>query len=119
MPAAATFVRDLRTVLRGAGFRQLFATRLVSQLGDGAFQVGLASFFFFSPERAATAGAAAAGFAGAILPYTVVGPFAGVLLDRWRRRQILLVANLVRSVLVVVAAGLVLDGVVDVRLYVV
>ena len=74
MPAAATYVRDLRIVLRGRGFRRLFATRLASQLGDGVFQVGLAGLVFFSPERAATAGAAAAGFAVALLPYTVVGP---------------------------------------------
>ncbi len=119
MPAAATFARDLRTVLRGRGFRRLFATRLVSQLGDGAFQVGLASVFFFSPERAATASAAAAGFAVGILPYTIVGPFAGVLLDRWRRRQILLVANAVRAVLVVGAAALVAGHAVGPPLYLV
>ncbi|NLT54159.1 MAG: MFS transporter [Actinomycetales bacterium] len=100
MGAAGTFLSDLRIVLRGRDFRRLFATRLVSQLGDGAFQVGLASLFFFSPERAATAGGVAAAFTVAVLPYTVVGPFAGVLLDRWRRRQILVAANLVRAGLV-------------------
>ena len=117
MPAAATYVRDLRIVLRGRGFRRLFATRLTSQLGDGAFQVSLAAVFFFSPERAATAGEAAAGFAVGILPYTVVGPFAGVLLDRWRRRQILLVANGVRAVLVLAAAALVAGHAVGPPLY--
>ena len=89
------------------------------RLGDGAFQVGLASVFFFSPERAATASAAAAAFAVGILPYTIVGPFAGVLLDRWRRRQILLVANAVRAVLVVGAAALVAGHAVGPPLYLV
>ncbi len=112
MTGRGGFVQDLRTVLRGRDFRALFATRLTSQAGDGAFQAGLASLLFFSPERAATAGAAAAAFAVSILPYTVVGPVAGVLLDRWRRRQILLVANLVRTVLVLGIAGLVAGGVV-------
>jgi len=94
-----TFVSDLRTVLRGRGFRRLFTVRLVSQGSDGAFQAALASLVFFSPERAATAHAAAAAFAVSVLPYTLVGPFAGVLLDRWRRRQVLLAANLVRTVM--------------------
>ncbi len=94
------FVADLRVVLRGRDFRHLFAVRLVSQSADGAFQVALASLVFFSPERAATAQAAAAAAAVTVLPYTVIGPFAGVLLDHWRRRQVLLVANLVRTGLV-------------------
>jgi MFS family permease len=115
--ARGTFVGDLRIVLRGRDFRRLFATRLVSQAADGAFQAGLASLFFFSPERATTAGAVAAAFAVAVLPYTVVGPFAGVLLDRWRRRQVLVVANLVRAGLVVGVAALVAAGVVGLPLY--
>ncbi|HEX8497627.1 MAG TPA: MFS transporter [Actinomycetales bacterium] len=113
------FVADLRTVLRRRDFRRLFAVRLVSQAGDGAFQVALASLIFFSPERAATAGAAAGALAASVLPYTLVGPFAGVLLDRWRRRQILLVANAVRVVIVLGIAALVASGVVGPALYVV
>ncbi len=116
MSAAGTFVSDLRTVLRGADFRKLFTVRLVSQASDGAFQAGLASLFFFSPERATTAAGVATAFAVAVLPYTLVGPFAGVLLDRWRRRQVLVVANLVRAVLVVGVAALVAAGVVGVVL---
>lgn len=112
------FVADLRIVLRGRDFRRLFATRLSSQASDGAFQVGLASLFFFSPERAATASAAAAALSAALLPYTVIGPFAGVLLDLWPRRQVLLVANTVRAVMVLGVAGLVLAGIAGPALYV-
>ena len=91
-------VTDLRLLLQSAGFRKLFTVRLVSQSGDGMFQVGLATLFFFTPERMATAADVAAAFAVLLLPFTVVGPFAGPLLDRWRRRQVLLVGNLVRTV---------------------
>jgi len=107
---AGGFVTDLRTVLRGRGFRRLFAIRVCGQVGDGVFQVAMASYVFFSPERHATAPAAAQAFAVLLLPYSLVGPFAGVVLDRWRRRQVLLVANLVRSGLVVAVAGLVSGG---------
>ena len=94
-------------MLSASGYRRLLGTRLASQAGDGAFQVGLASLVFFSPERAATTSAVAWAFTAALVPYTLVGPFAGVLLDRWRRRQVLLVANLVRAVLVLLVAWVV------------
>jgi len=99
-------VTDLRGLLRSSGFRKLFTVRLVSQCGDGMFQVGLATLFFFSPERMATAVDVAAAFAVLLLPFTVVGPFAGPLLDRWRRRQVLLWGNAMRVVLTGVLAVL-------------
>jgi MFS family permease len=100
----------LRRVLTGDhlhNFRLLFATRLIGQLADGAFQVALASYVIFSPEKQATAGQVAQAFAVLLLPFTLVGPFAGVFLDRWPRRQVLVWANLLRAVLVVVVAVLV------------
>lgn len=104
MGSAGSFVADLRTVLRGRDFRWLFAVRLTGQLGDGVFQIAMASYVFFSPERTTTAPAAAQAFAALLLPYSLVGPFAGVLLDRWRRRQVLLIANVTRAGLVGIVA---------------
>ncbi len=101
-----SFAGDLRAVVRHRDFRRLFATRLTSQAADGAFQAALASLFFFSPERQTSAGSVAAAFATLLLPYSVVGPFAGVLLDRWRRRQVLVYANLVRAGMVLGVAAL-------------
>jgi len=83
------FLRDLRHLLRGRDFRRLFAVRIVSQLGDGVFQVALASYILFSPERLPTPGAIAGAFAAVLLPFSILGPFTGVLLDRWSRRQVL------------------------------
>ncbi|MDO8106194.1 MFS transporter [Isoptericola sp. b441] len=97
---------DLRVVAVHRGFRRLLTVRLVSQTGDGAFQAGLATLFFFAPERMATAADVAAAFAVLLVPFTVVGPWAGVLLDRWRRRQVLLVGNALRVVLTGVLAVL-------------
>ncbi|WP_324653289.1 MFS transporter [Georgenia sp. H159] len=103
---------DLRTLVVHPGFRKLFTVRLVSQCGDGMFQAGLAALFFFSPQNMATASGVAAAFAVLLLPFTVVGPFAGPLLDRWRRRQVLAVGNAVRVPLTVVLATLIaVDGV--------
>jgi MFS family permease len=112
-----SFAGDLRAVVRHRDFRRLFATRLTSQAADGAFQAALASLFFFSPERQTSAGSVAAAFATLLLPYSLVGPFAGVLLDRWRRRNILVVANLLRAVMVLGVAGLSVAEVTGVPLY--
>lgn len=101
---------DLRALLRLPGFRRLFTVRVVSQGGDGMFQIGLATLFFFSPERMATAGGVAAAFTVLLLPFTIVGPFAGPLLDRWRRRQVLLVGNGVRVLLTLVLAVVIVTG---------
>lgn len=106
-----------RRLLARADFRRLLLTRLSSQFGDGVFQAALAGTVLFNPQRAADPIDVAAGFAVLLLPYSLVGPFAGVLLDRWSRRQVLLVANVVRAVLVAVVATLVWTGVGDVPFY--
>ncbi|GAA2259358.1 MFS transporter [Actinomadura luteofluorescens] len=74
------------------------------------FQVALAGYVFFSPERQATAAKAAAAFAVTLLPYSALGPFAGVFIDRWRRRQILVWTPVLRALLVLLVAGLVVAG---------
>ncbi|MBE1877074.1 MFS transporter [Myceligenerans pegani] len=104
--------RELRALLARSGFRKLFAVRLVSQAGDGMFQVGLANLLFFSPESQGSAPAIAGAFAIMLAPFTIVGPFAGVFLDRWQRRQVLVVGNAVRVVITAAMAVLmVADGV--------
>ena len=103
-------IRELGELLRLRDFRNLFTVRLVSQTGDGIFEVGLATLFFFSPENASTATGVAAAFAVLLLPFTMVGPWAGVLLDRWRRRQVLFVANLVRVAITLGLAVILLTG---------
>src|SRR5690348_6935062 len=71
----AGFARMLRSVLTGPhlhSFRLLLATRLTGQFADGAFQVALASYVIFSPEKQATAGEVAQAFATLLLPFTLV-----------------------------------------------
>jgi MFS family permease len=92
-----TLIRALRHLARGRGFRRLLAVRLAGQCGDGVFEVTLASLFFFNPQEEGTPGRVAAAFAVLLLPFTVVGPWVGVLLDRWRRRQVLLIGYGLRA----------------------
>ena len=96
--------------LRAPGFARLLTTRLVGQFGDGVFQASLAGAVLFNPERQAHAADVAAGFAVLLLPYSLVGPFAGVFLDRWSRRRTLVVANVVRAAVVLVVAAEIAGG---------
>lgn len=97
----------LRDVLAVRDFRRLYATRIIGQASDGLLQSALATFVLFSPERQPTAASVAGAFIVLYLPYSLVGPFAGVFLDRWRRRQVLVYANLIRATLVIGVAILV------------
>nr|BFF01992.1 MFS transporter [Streptoalloteichus tenebrarius] len=106
-----------RRLFAGSGFRRLLASRLIAQWGDGVFQAGLGGAVLFNPERQADPAAVAAGLAVLLLPYSVIGPFAGALLDRWDRRRVLVVANLVRGALVLLTVAAVGSGMEGVPLY--
>jgi hypothetical protein len=71
---------------------------------DGVLQVALASYVIFSPEQQPSPGAIAGALAAVLLPFSVLGPFVGVLLDRWSRRQVLAWSNFVRVALVAILA---------------
>src|SRR5215207_1564713 len=101
----------VRRLLGTRGFRRLLASRIAAQRGDGLFQTGLGGAALFNPERQADPVAIALGLTVLLLPYSVLGPFAGALLDRWDRRQVLVVANLVRGVFIVATAVMVGVGV--------
>lgn len=104
-------INDARVLLRFGDFRRLLAVRLLSQLSDGVYQIALASYVVFSPESETSPAAIASAMAVLLLPYSLLGPFAGVLLDRWRRRQVLLFGNLLRAVLAAATAALIVGAV--------
>ena len=94
-------------------FSRLLELRAASQFGDGLFQAGLAGALLFNPDRAAGPWAIVAAFAVLFLPYSVLGPFAGALLDRWDRRLVFVGANLGRLVLMLGIAALLAAGASD------
>jgi hypothetical protein len=82
-PGRRTFWADLRAVLAERNFRRLFSTRLISQTGDGIFTAGVGTYVFFNAATFPSPAAGAAAFAVLYLPYSLIGPFAGVFIDRW------------------------------------
>ncbi|MFN2496232.1 MAG: MFS transporter [Pseudonocardiaceae bacterium] len=107
----------VRRLLGTPGFRRLLSSRFAAQWGDGVFQAGLGGAVLFNPERQADPVAIAAGLAVLLLPYSLVGPFAGALLDRWDRGRVLIVANLLRGALIALVALAVGAGVAGAPLY--
>ncbi|MGI3784484.1 MAG: hypothetical protein ACRYG2_27300, partial [Janthinobacterium lividum] len=77
-----TFVAGLRRLWRHALFRRLLTVRVAIQGADGLLQVALASFVLFSPERQPDAASIAAVLAVTLLPFSVLGPFVSVTIDR-------------------------------------
>jgi MFS family permease len=107
---SSTFLGDLRIVLAERDFRRLFATRLVSQTGDGIVTAGVGTYVFFNASSFPSPAAGAAAFAALYLPYSLIGPFAGVFIDRWSRRQILVWSALLRTAFVALTAALMAAG---------
>jgi MFS family permease len=113
----SAFVSDLRTVLAERNFRRLFSVRLISQAGDGIVTAGVGTYVFFNATTFPNPAAAASAFIVLYVPYSLIGPFAGVLIDRWSRRQILALSALVRSVFVAATAAVMAAGGRGVLLY--
>ena len=99
MAAKGTLERT-RGALRSPDFRRLFLVRLASQFADGLFQVSLIASVVFSPDKQSTTTGLFKATLVIALPYSVIGPFTGVFIDRWRRRRILVVAPWVKTGLV-------------------
>lgn len=84
--------------------------RWIGQATDGIFQGALATFVLFSPERQASALNAALAFAVVLLPYSIIGPFVGTVLDRVSRQRALFISNFSRALDLLLIALLVFIG---------
>ena len=98
--------RGIQLLLRERDFRYLMSAQFAAQAGDGIVQAALAKLIAFGGQE---------GFdvEGArdpeellrivlyiFVPYTIISPFLGVVIDRWNRRRLLFVANGLRAVVV-------------------
>jgi MFS family permease len=80
-------------------FRLLLGAQCIAQMADGLAQVAFAEEIVLDPQGTPTRTLAL--FALTLLPYSLLGPFTGVLVDRWPRRSILVWTNVARAVLLV------------------
>lgn len=101
---------DFERLIRAAQFRNLVGVRVAGSFADGLLQAALTSFVLFSPERQATPLKILTAFGVLLLPYSFIGPFVGVVIDRWRRQRILVIATLLRAICVLAVAATVASG---------
>jgi MFS family permease len=97
-------------ILTDRKFSRLLRVRWTGQMTDGIFQSALASFILFSPERQANALGAALAFAVVLLPYSIIGPFVGTILDRVSRQRAIAFSNLSRAITLSIIALLLFQG---------
>lgn len=92
-------VAAVRDLLRRPGFRHLFTARIVSQFGDGLFQLAAADLLLFDKPGANPAWTLTKLSAVTLIPFSMVVPLVGVFIDRWDRRRILTFTPLLRAAL--------------------
>ena len=87
----------VRLAVNGS-FSALWTGQLISLLGDRVNQVALAALVY-GTTNSAIAGSLT--FVAATLPNLLFGPLAGVLVDRWDQKRVLIVSDLIRAGIVV------------------
>ncbi len=86
-----------KEALASRDFRLLTSARIASAVSDGIFQAFLIDrLVFLSPEKGTAIGVAKA-YAVLVIPFSLLGPFTGVIIDRWSRRRILVFTPLIRA----------------------
>src|SRR5579863_9678023 len=88
----------LKDVLRKVPFRRLWLSQLVSIFGDFLALFGVISLITFRLHGSAVQ-VTAVSIAYA-LPLALFSPFAGVLLDHWNVKRVMIASDLIRSLLI-------------------
>ena len=111
--------RGLALLGQKPDFRNLMGAQFLAQAGDGIVQTALAKFIVFGGQE---------GFdlEGArdpqellrialylFVPYTILSPFLGVVIDRWDRRRLLFLANGLRAVVILLLGLVTIDRLPD------
>ncbi len=87
-----------RHVFKNRNFLFLWIGQIISQLGDRLDQMALIGFIHLRSPGSTMEIAKALSFT--IIPVFLVGPLAGVYVDRWDRRKTMYVSDLLRACLV-------------------
>jgi predicted MFS family arabinose efflux permease len=86
-----------RLLRQNANFRRLWLAQIVSEIGDWFYSIAIYDLLLQMTGRASSVALA---LVLQVLPQTLVGPIAGVVNDRIRRKQVMIAADLARAVIV-------------------
>ncbi len=87
----------LRLVRGNRNFRRLWMAQIVSEIGDWFYTLSIYTLLL---QLTGQASSVALALVLQVLPQTFVGPTAGVVNDRLRRKHVMIVADLIRVVVV-------------------
>src|SRR5579871_6352044 len=95
--SAVSFASYVRLVRGNSNFRRLWLAQIVSEIGDWFYTLAIYSLLLQLTGRASSVALA---LVLQVLPQTLIGPAAGVINDRVRRKRVMITADLVRMVIV-------------------
>ena len=87
----------LRLLRGNRNFRRLWGAQVVSEIGDWFYTLAIYNLLL---QLTGHAGSVALALVLQVLPQTFIGPTAGVVNDRLRRRQVMIAADIGRMVIV-------------------
>jgi MFS family permease len=87
----------LRLLRGNRNFRRLWLAQIVSEIGDWFYTLSIYTLLL---QLTGHAGSVALALVLQVLPQTLVGPTAGVVNDRLRRKHVMIAADIVRCVVV-------------------
>ncbi|HYL92910.1 MAG TPA: MFS transporter [Alphaproteobacteria bacterium] len=97
--ASANPTFTLKTILQHKAFRTIWLAQLVSIFGDFLALFGVIIYITFSLHG--TAVDVTAVTIAWILPFTIIGPVAGVFVDHWNVKAVMIASDLIRAALIV------------------
>ena len=86
-----------RLVRENRNFRRLWLAQIVSENGDWFYTLAIYSLLL---DLTGKASSVALALVLQVLPHTLMGPFAGIVNDRFSRRKVMIVSDLLRMVIV-------------------
>jgi len=92
-----TLASYVRLVRGNRNFRRLWLAQIVSEIGDWFYTLSIYTLLL---QLTGHAGSVALALVLQVLPQTLVGPMAGVVNDRLKRKHVMIAADLVRFVVV-------------------
>lgn len=95
----------MKELLSDPDTRHLLSAQWIAQSADGLVQAAFANLLILEPDGAPLRILAVSALT--LLPYSLIAPFMGVLVDRWERRRILVLTNAIRAGLVLLISVIV------------
>lgn len=115
--------RGLKLFTSSRDFSLLMGVQFLSQAGDGLVQTALAKFIVFGGQEGFDIEGAKSPdellriVLYIFVPYMIISPFLGVIIDRWDRRRLMFLANALRGVVILLIGVVGPEGAGEVPLF--